>query len=145
MKIHRVIYYRMILSGILKDLNWPFRTQTECTFNNEMCIRTGNWRSTKLRRAQTFRFIHSGVMDILLNILSRFFLPILVKKLVFDTFSRKPPELRRHRNQVSGVRKVLFRHPAGTGIDPRSLLHRRHRFHHAPWVVSPWTTGSSSS
>ena len=31
-----------------------------------------------------------------------------------------------------GGQKVLFRHPAGTGIDPRSLLHRRHRLHHAP-------------
>ena len=34
-----------------------------------------------------------------------------------------------------GGQKVLFRHPAGTGIDPRSHLHRLHRLHFDSMMV----------
>ena len=34
-----------------------------------------------------------------------------------------------------GGQKVLFRHPAGTGIDPRSHLHRPRRLHFASMLV----------
>ena len=34
-----------------------------------------------------------------------------------EVFPKDGTELRCHRRQVSGVQKILFRHPAGTGID----------------------------
>ena len=46
------------------------------------------------------------------------------KTLTPKDFPKYDTELHRHRRQVSGVQKVVFRHPVGTGIDHRSHLHQ---------------------
>ena len=48
------------------------------------------------------------------------------------SYSRRTPGAPPPSKPSFGGQKFLLRHPAGTGIDPRSLLHRRHRLHHAP-------------
>ena len=63
------------------------------------------------------------------------------KTLTPKDFPKYNIELRRHRRQVLGVQKVLFRHPAGTGIGPQSHLHRHRYLRHELWIVPPWTTG----
>ena len=53
---------------------------------------------------------------------------------------------RRHRREtpIRGTELCPGTLP-GRGSAPGSHLHQRHRLHHAPWVVPPWTTGSSCS
>jgi hypothetical protein len=76
---HRTVYYKISWSRFFKDLKRRFWKPTYSVryrmriFNNQLWIPTANERSTKLRKGQTFRFTCSGVISILLEILSRFF------------------------------------------------------------------------